>query len=139
MNANHQQGTSWVLTDVALVVRGPGLDPDDVTRRLNLRPTGVRRPGPDQRGALGGDDGQWRLQCDERTTRVFSEQFDTILTAAEPHARDMHELMANGNSVTLTVSGYVDNDSQITLTPEQMRRVARLGIPLTLSPSNSER
>ncbi|MET9377077.1 DUF4279 domain-containing protein [Streptomyces sp. NPDC003035] len=139
MNADHQQGAAWVLTDVSLVVRGPDLDPDEVSKKLNIEPTGTRPPGPSRWGPPGDVDGEWRLQCDERSTRVFPEQLDTILTAVEPHAEDVRGLLANGISVTLTIRGYVDNDSQIALTPEQMRRVARLGVPLALAPSTSER
>lgn len=139
MNSDHQQGASWVLTDVSLVVRGHDLDPDTVTGKLNLQPTGTRSPGPSRWGPPGDIDGEWRLQCDERSTRRFSEQLETILTAVEPHSEDLMELLANGISVTLTIRGYVDNDSQIILTPEEMRRVARLGIPLILAPSTSER
>jgi hypothetical protein len=139
VNADHQQGAAWALTDVSLVVRGPDLDPDEVTKKLNIQPTGTRLPGPSRWGPPGDVDGEWRLQCDERSTRVFPEQLDTILTAVEPHADDVRELPANDLSVTLAIRGYVDNDSQIALTPEQMRRVARLGVPLTLAPSTSER
>lgn len=70
---------------------------------------------------------------------MFPEQLDTILTAVEPHVDDVRELLANDLSVILTIRGYVDNDSQIALTPEQMRRVARPGVPLALAPSTSER
>ncbi|MGW7430153.1 DUF4279 domain-containing protein [Streptomyces sp. NPDC054861] len=139
MTADQQQGAIWALPDVSLVVRGPELDPEEVSRKLALQPTGTREPGPSRWGPPGDVDGEWRLQCDERSTRVFSEQLDTVLTAVEPHAGAVGELMADGLCVTLTVRGYVGNDAQIALTPEQMRRVALLGVPLTLAPSTSER
>ncbi|MFJ8670240.1 DUF4279 domain-containing protein [Streptomyces sp. NPDC093600] len=138
-DADHQRGGTWALPDVSLVVRGPELDPDEVTRKLTLQPTGTRPPGPSRWGRPGDVDGEWRLQCDERSTRVFSEQLDTVLTAVEPHSGAVSELLASGLSVTLTIRGYVGDDSRIALTAEQLRRVARLGVPLTLAPSTSER
>jgi hypothetical protein len=123
VNASDWQGATWVLTSVSLIIRGPNLDPD------------ARPPGRPPREL----DGQWRLQCDEHSTRIFSEQLDAVLTAAEPHSRYLNELLGSGLHVALTVRGYVDNDSQISLTSEEMRRVARFGIPLILKPSTSDR
>ncbi|MFF5971868.1 DUF4279 domain-containing protein [Streptomyces sp. NPDC012769] len=134
-----QHGARWTLTSVALVVRGPALDPDALTARVALRPTATRPPGPSRWGPPDDIDGEWRLQCDERTTRDFAAQLDTVLTAAEPYAEQWRALRAEGVSVALVVRGYVDNDSQLALTAEEVRRVARLGLPLTLTPSTSER
>ncbi|MBT2367124.1 DUF4279 domain-containing protein [Streptomyces sp. ISL-10] len=124
---------------MSLVVKGHDLDPDTVTSKLDLQPTGTRSPGHSRWGSPADINGEWRLRCDERSTRRFSEQLETILTAVEPHSKDLIELLANDISVTLTIRGYVDNDSQIILTPEEIRRVARLGIPVVFAPSTSER
>ncbi|MFI8965550.1 DUF4279 domain-containing protein [Streptomyces sp. NPDC053493] len=139
MDAERQDGARWTLTSVALVVRGPELDPEALTARLGLEPTGTRPPGPSRWGRPGDVDGEWRLQCDERTARAFAAQLDTVLAAAEPHRESWRALTAEGLSVSLVVRGYVDNDAQLALSVAQMRRVADLGLPLTLTPSTSER
>ncbi|MFZ4298145.1 DUF4279 domain-containing protein [Streptomyces cinereoruber] len=132
-------GTTWALPSVALVVRGPGVDPDAVTARLAIRPTATRAPGPAPWGPPDDIDGEWRLQCDERVVRDFAAQLDTVLAAAEPCRARLRDLAAEGASVGLVVHGYVDHGSRVALTPEQVRRIARLGLPLTLAPSTNER
>ncbi|NUK05622.1 DUF4279 domain-containing protein [Streptomyces lunaelactis] len=139
MNNDHQQGGAWVLTDVTLIIKGSELDPDEVTKELDIQPTAVRPPGPDRWGPPGEVDGQWRLQCNEHSTRILSEQLDTILTAAESRSNKLKAFLLEGFKVTLTIGGYADSDSQIILSPAELSRVARLGIPLILAPSLSER
>ncbi|MFF8601536.1 DUF4279 domain-containing protein [Streptomyces sp. NPDC015232] len=139
MSAEQQHGARWALTSVALVARGPELDPEALSARIALRPTATRPPGPSRWGRPDDVDGEWRLQCDERTTREFPAQLDTVLAAAEPYAEEWRALRAGGVDVRLVVRGYVDNDAQLVLTAGQTRRLAALGLPLTLTPSTSER
>ncbi|NUK20290.1 DUF4279 domain-containing protein [Streptomyces lunaelactis] len=124
---------------MTLAIKKGDLDPGEITRRLNLQPSAVRLPGPDRWDPRGDTDGQWRLQCDERTTKVFSEQLDVILSAIEGQAQILGALKVEGCNVELAVSGYGDNDSQLSFSNSEMARVSRLGIPLTLTPSLSER
>ena len=140
MGADRQDGTGWVLTSVALVVRGPELDPDALTARLApLRPTGTRPPGPSRWARPGDVDGEWRLQCDERTARDFATQLDAVLTAAESRRERWRELRDEGLSVAVVVRGYAGHDTRLALGAEELRRVARLGLSLSLAPSTSER
>ncbi|UUN27462.1 DUF4279 domain-containing protein [Streptomyces sp. FIT100] len=122
-----------------MIIKKSDLDPEAITQRLGIEPSATRAPGPDRWGPPGDTDGQWRLQCDERTTRIFSEQLDVILKAAEGCAQILAMLRSEGFEVTLVVRGYADNDSQLSIPAAGMARISRLGVPLTLRPSLSER
>jgi Domain of unknown function (DUF4279) len=139
MKSELRPGESWTLTDVTLVVRKRDLDPDAVTERLGLRPSSVRIPGIDRWDPKGETDGQWRFQCDERTTRIFSEQLDVVLRASERCARVLATLSAEGCTILLAIGGFADNDSQISFSAHEMVRISRLGIPLILTPNLNER
>ncbi|WP_328860944.1 DUF4279 domain-containing protein [Streptomyces sp. NBC_00306] len=139
MNQQARPGESWTLTDVTLLIQKPDLDPEDVTRRLDIQPSAVRNPGVDRWGPPGETSGQWRLQCDERTTRTFSEQLHFILAAAEGRTSVLQSLNAEGCEISIVIGGYAANDSQLSLTAAELIRLARLDIPLTLTPSLSER
>ncbi|MEW2081615.1 DUF4279 domain-containing protein [Streptomyces sp. NPDC005283] len=139
MSNDFRAGESWVLTDVALIIKKSDLDPDVITARLGLKPSAVRLPGPDRWNPRGDTDGQWRLQCDERTTRIFSEQLDSILRAAEGCHRILASMRAEGFDVMLAIGGYADNDSQLSFSASEITRISRLGLPLTLIPNLNER
>ncbi|MEV7870220.1 DUF4279 domain-containing protein [Streptomyces sp. NPDC088124] len=127
------------MTDVTLVVKKDDLDPDSVTARLGLQPSAVRLPGVDRWDPGGDADGQWRLQCDERTTRIFSEQLDVILRAAEGCARVLEMLRAEGCETTIIVSGFAGNDSQIVFSGDEMARISRLQTAVKIIPNINER
>ncbi|MFD7086550.1 DUF4279 domain-containing protein [Streptomyces sp. NPDC059896] len=139
MSVDSHDATSWVLTAVALIVKKSDLDPNSITERLALQPSAVRMPGVDRWNPEGSAAGQWRLQCDEHTTRVFSEQLDTILRAAEGCAGTLAMLRAEGCDVTITVRGFADNDSQVSFSADEMTRASRLKIPLKIIPSLNAR
>ncbi|MFJ5221833.1 DUF4279 domain-containing protein [Streptomyces sp. NPDC088400] len=124
---------------MTLVVRKSDLDPDAITERLGLQPSAVRMPGIDRWNPQGETDGQWRFQCDERTTRNFSEQLDVVLRASETCAQVLAMLSAEGCNVSLSIGGFADNDSQISFSAHEMVRISRLGIPLILTPNLNER
>ncbi|MER5806776.1 DUF4279 domain-containing protein [Streptomyces sp. NPDC002033] len=132
-------GNPWVLTDVSLVVKRGDLDPDSVTARLGLQPTAVRMPGLDRWGPPGEVDGQWRLQCDDRTTREFSEQLDNILISAERCAAQLKEMMAEGFEVYLAIYGFANHESRVFFSSLAISRIASLGVPLVLTPNLNER
>ncbi|MGY3680412.1 DUF4279 domain-containing protein [Streptomyces sp. TE33382] len=134
-----QAGGEWVLTDVSLVVKKSDLDPDTVTARLGLEPTAVRPPGQDRWGPPGEIDGQWRLQCDERTARKLSEQLDEILPLVERCAPQLREMMAEGFEICLAVHGFADNDSRAFFSSTVVSRIASLGVPLVLKPNLNAR
>ncbi|MFC9427807.1 DUF4279 domain-containing protein [Streptomyces sp. NPDC056987] len=124
---------------MTLVVKKDDLDPDSVTGRLGLRPSAVRLPGVDRWNPAGDTDGQWRLQCDERTTRIFSEQLDVILRAAEGCARVLEILRAEGCETFIVISGFADDDSQIVFSGEDMARISRLQTSVKIIPNVNER
>ncbi|MFE3142251.1 DUF4279 domain-containing protein [Streptomyces scopuliridis] len=134
-----RDATSWVLTTVALIVKKSDLDPNSVTEKLGLQPSAVRMPGIDRWNPEGDAAGQWRLQCDEHTTRAFPEQLDIILRAAEGCADTLAALRAEGCEVTIVVRGFADNDSQVSFSAGEMARVSRLNIPLKIIPNLNAR
>ncbi|MFJ2214936.1 DUF4279 domain-containing protein [Streptomyces sp. NPDC101062] len=139
MSGVRQPGESWTLTDVTLVVKKDDLDPDSVTARLGLHPSAVRLPGVDRWNPAGDTDGQWRLQCDERTTRVLSEQLDVVLRAAEGCSRVLEMLRSEGCETSIIISGFAGNDSQIIFSGEEMARISRLQTPVKIIPNVNER
>ncbi|MFJ2557707.1 MULTISPECIES: DUF4279 domain-containing protein [unclassified Streptomyces] len=139
MSDIRQPGDSWILTAVTLVVKKDDLDPDSVTERLGLIPSDVRLPGVDRWNPAGDTDGQWRLQCDERTSRILSEQLDVILRAAEGCTRVLEMLRAEGCETTIVISGFAGNGSQIIFSGDEMARIYRLQTPVKIIPNINER
>ncbi|WP_189943934.1 DUF4279 domain-containing protein [Streptomyces aurantiogriseus] len=129
----------WVLTDVSLVIKGRDLHPEEITPFLDIGPTGVRNPGPSKWGRPGEIDGQWRISCDERTSRNFHEQLDSILSTAERKRTELRQLAEQGYEVTVSLLGFSGNESTLALQPEEIKRIAILGFPLTVAASMNER
>ncbi|MFF7531980.1 DUF4279 domain-containing protein [Streptomyces bobili] len=129
----------WVLTEVSLVVKGRDLRPEEITLFLDIEPTGVRNPGPGRWDRPGEVDGQWRISCDERTSRDFHEQLDTILSTVERKQVELVHLAEQGYEVTVSLFGFSGNDSTLSLRPEEIKRIALLGFPLRVSASMNER
>ncbi|MQS39444.1 DUF4279 domain-containing protein [Streptomyces katsurahamanus] len=129
---------TWTLPEVALIIKGADLVPDRITERLGLEPTSSRLPGAN-RWFPGDTDGRWHFECDDRTTRIFSEQLDNVLSAVESRTEALASLRSEGYTVALTVWGYVDHDSQLAFSASDMARIARLNVPLSLSQSLSDR
>ncbi|WP_267242797.1 DUF4279 domain-containing protein [Streptomyces sp. PR69] len=132
-------GESWTLTTVSIEVETGDVDPEVVTQRLGLTPTGVWRPDAGIQSIKSEIGAYWLLECDDRTTRVFSEQLDEILKAAERVSSKLSELQDEGFAVALVIRGYADHDSQLLISASNMMRISRLGIPLVMQPSLSDR
>ncbi|WP_426569038.1 DUF4279 domain-containing protein [Streptomyces canus] len=129
----------WVLTDVSLVIRGGDLRPEEITPFLGVEPTGVRNPGRSAWDRPGEVDGQWRVSCDERTSRDFHEQLDSILSTVERKRTELRQLAERGYEVTVSLFGFSGNHSVLALRPEEIRRIALLGFPLRVAASLNER
>ncbi|WP_328737385.1 DUF4279 domain-containing protein [Streptomyces bobili] len=129
----------WVLTEVSLVVKGRGLRPEEITPFLDIEPTGVRNPGPDKWDRPGEVDGQWRISCDERTSRDFHEQLNDILAIVERKQVELAHLAEQGYEVTVSLFGFSGNDSTLSLRSEEIKRIALLGFPLRVAANMNER
>lgn len=129
----------WVLTDVSLVIRGRDLRPEEITSFLDIAPTGVRNPGPSKWDRPGEIDGQWRVSCDERTSRDFHEQLDSILSIVERKRTALRQLAEQGHEVTVSLFGFSGNESTLALQSEEIKRIALLGFPLRVAASMNER
>ncbi|MFE1192597.1 DUF4279 domain-containing protein [Streptomyces olivaceoviridis] len=129
----------WVLTEVSLVIKGRDLHPEEITPFLGLEPTGVRNPGPSKWDRPGEIDGQWRISCDERTSRDFHEQLDIILSIAERKRTELRQLTEQGYEVAVSLFGFSGNDSTLALESEEIKRIALLGFPLRVAASMNER
>ncbi|AYN40227.1 DUF4279 domain-containing protein [Streptomyces dangxiongensis] len=129
----------WVLTEVSLVIKGRDLRHEEITSFLDIEPTGVRDPGPGKWDRPGEIDGQWRISCDERTSRGFHEQLDNILTIAERKRVELRQLAEQGYEVTVNLFGFSGNDSTLALRSEDIKRIALLGFPLRVAANMNER
>ncbi|MFF1406341.1 DUF4279 domain-containing protein [Streptomyces sp. NPDC058294] len=129
----------WVLTEVSLVIKGRDLRPENITSFLGVEPTGVRNPGPSKWDRPGEIDGQWRISCDERTSRDFHEQLDSILSVAEGKRTELGQLVEQGYEVTVNLFGFSGNDCTLALQPEEIKRIALSSLPLRVAASMSER
>ncbi|MEU6599021.1 DUF4279 domain-containing protein [Streptomyces flaveolus] len=129
----------WVLTEVSLVIKGRDLHPEEITPFLAIEPTGVRNPGLSKWDRPGEIDGQWRISCDERTTRDFHEQLDNILSIAERKRTELGQLAEQGYEVTVNLFGFSGNDSTLALHSEEIKRIALLGFPLKVAANMNER
>ncbi|PRH77508.1 hypothetical protein C6N75_19915 [Streptomyces solincola] len=130
----------WAVPATDFIIQGSELNPDHVTAFLGIEPTKANPPGDDPWGPPGRQDGRWVLGCDEWSTRDLSEQLDTVLTPVEARSGLVHSLLAEpGVRAVIRISGYAENDAQIMLSAAEVLRLARLGVPLVLAPSLSER
>ncbi len=130
---------SWVLTEVSLVIKGRDLRPEEITSFLAIEPTGVRNPGLGKWDRPGETDGQWRISCDERTSRDFHAQLDRILSVAERKRTELRRLAERGYEVTVSLFGFSGNGSTLALQSEEIQRIALLGFPLRVVASMNER
>ncbi|MEV6721078.1 DUF4279 domain-containing protein [Streptomyces xanthochromogenes] len=142
----HQQSVAverapwpWVMTEAALIVTGPDMDPSVVTRELALDATSTRSPGFDRWDTTGSTDGRWRLEFDDDSSRDFSLQMDAVLSVAEEKRVEIESLTSQGNEAVLAVSGFAGHDCSLPFSAQQMARAASIGIPLVLIPNLNER
>ncbi|MET8766159.1 DUF4279 domain-containing protein [Streptomyces sp. NPDC004658] len=136
---NVREKRSWVLTEVSLVIKGRDLRPEEITPFLAVEPTGVRNPGLGKWDRPGETDGRWRISCDERTSRDFHEQLDRILSLAERKRTELRQLAGQGYEVAVSLFGFSGNDAALALRSDEIKRIARLGFPLRIAASMSER
>lgn len=130
--------SSWVLTSVSLNIEGKNLDPGEVTGRLGITPTGSVAPGEDFRDPESIV-GYWVLKFDEGYSRIFSEQLEAVLSAAEEGAEKIREMRREGRRVWVEVYGFSGNESKLSFSARDMARLAELGIPLRLTPNLNDR
>ncbi len=135
---SREEPAHWVLTDVSLVIEREGLDPGEVTARLGVSPTNSAAPGEDRRSANPAI-GFWMLECDERVSRVFSEQLKTVLEAAEVNVDELRRLQGEGCEVWISVYGFSGNESKLSFSAHDLARLAALGLPLRLVPNLNDR
>ncbi|GHI08117.1 DUF4279 domain-containing protein [Streptomyces cellostaticus] len=129
----------WVLTDVSLVVKGRDLQPEEITSFLGIEPTGVRNPGPSKWDHPGKVDGEWGINCNENVSRDFHEQLGNILSTVESKRTELAQLVERGYEVIVDIYGFAGNDCSLTLQPEELKRIARLGFPLWVAANMNER
>ncbi|MFI1764460.1 DUF4279 domain-containing protein [Streptomyces sp. NPDC020800] len=129
----------WVLTDVSLAVKGCDLQPEEITSFLGIEPTGVRNPGPSRWARPGDVDGLWGISCNERVSRDFHEQMDTILSVVENKRTELVQLTGRGYEVAVEIYGFAGNDCTLALRPEELERIALLGFPLRVAANMNER
>ncbi|MER7149663.1 DUF4279 domain-containing protein [Streptomyces lydicus] len=134
-DASMQAPQDWVLTDVALIIKSPGLDSTMLTRCLGITPTLVVEPGTDPRDPAG----EWRFQCDERTTRDFRQQLDIVLSSVEPKQGELQRLSSGGYDVHLRVYGFTHDEAFIGFSHEEWERISGLGVSLELAPNTNAR
>lgn len=128
----------WVLSDVELVVSKDDLNPQEVTERLGLTPTGTRLPGPSRWEPPGEEAGLWLFGCADRDLSL-AEQLNRVLDAVEPRVESLQGLLSDGFDVTLKLVGNVGRGAMTKLPEHAVARVAALGIPLDVSVSSSAR
>ncbi|WP_432001463.1 DUF4279 domain-containing protein [Streptomyces sioyaensis] len=139
MSAEPNTSHPWVLTDVSLIIKKVDLDPEAVSQRLGITATGVYRPEQGPQGRNRGREGIWRLQCDERTTRDFSEQLNTVLSATEEKRVEIRKLIMEGHEIHLSVYGFAGTGSVLPFSARDLDRISRLNLPLELSPNTNAR
>ncbi|MDF3302735.1 DUF4279 domain-containing protein [Streptomyces tropicalis] len=129
----------WVLTDVSLAIKGHDLQPEEITSFLGIEPTGVRNPGPSKWSRPGEIDGQWGINCDSNVSRDLHEQLGNILATAESKRTELVQLIERGYEVIVDIYGFSGNDCTLTLQPEEVKRIALLGLPLRVAANMNER
>ncbi|RIH61527.1 DUF4279 domain-containing protein [Streptomyces sp. SHP22-7] len=102
-------------------------------------PTSLSVPDADGRQAGLPQEGVWSLAVHKRYPGGVNEQFLELLAQIEPYSSGINRLAAQGYAITISVTGFMGNGSSFTLTPDVVSRMAALNVPLTVSPSTSDR
>lgn len=129
----------WTAATATLRVRKDDLDPDAVTSRLGLRPTGSRVPGPDRWDPEGDEAGLWLLDVGSWPKQSLAEQLEKLSAIAEAHTDEFRALIAEGCEVTVIAFGFTGGIAHLEISPECVRRFGAVGIPLHLDPSTNTR
>ncbi|RSS26596.1 DUF4279 domain-containing protein [Streptomyces sp. WAC08452] len=138
MQWDHEEG-AWAETGVQLVIRKDDLDPSLLAELIRTPPTSLSVPDADGRQAGLPQEGVWSLAVHKRYPGGVNEQFLELLAQIEPYSSGINRLAAQGYAITISVTGFVGNGSSFTLTPDVVSRMAALNVPLTVSPSTSDR
>ncbi|WP_181763956.1 DUF4279 domain-containing protein [Streptomyces albidus (ex Kaewkla and Franco 2022)] len=122
---------------MTLVVEGMNLDPGSVTERLGSDPTRSAAPGEDSQIPDGA--GFWGLDFGMGFSAEFHRQLSGALDFAEQRAGQLSSLQAAGHDVRLAVYGFSGNESKLPLSPEELGRLAGLGLPFRITPNLNQR
>ncbi|MDK1473072.1 DUF4279 domain-containing protein [Streptomyces sp. 549] len=128
----------WVLTSVALVVEEDSLNPEYVTEILQVQPTSSGKPSisPWWPEPLPGS---WAWEVNEHTSRDFTTQLNQALEIIEQKRGELKLLTNEGIDVYLHIYGFAGNNSAVTISGDQMRKLSLAGIPVLFSPNTNER
>ncbi|MGW3723764.1 hypothetical protein [Streptomyces sp. NPDC000851] len=127
MERGYAEG-DWVETDARLVIRKSDLDPDLPAETIPVVPS-----------ALNPEEGVWSLTVHAGLPEGTNGQLRQLLEAIEPFSARLTDLGDRGYEMSIRVSGFVGRGSAFTLTQDVVARLAALNIPLTVSPSTSDR
>ncbi|AKZ57413.1 hypothetical protein SAM23877_4368 [Streptomyces ambofaciens ATCC 23877] len=138
MQWDHEEGT-WAETGVQLIVRKPDLDSSLLSEVIRVPPTSLSVPEADSRRTDPPPEGVWALAVHKRYPGGVNEQLLKLLEQIEPYSSGINHLTAQGYELSISVTGFVGNGSSFSLTPDVVSRMAALNVPLTISPSTSDR
>lgn len=126
---------------IALFIIHPTIDPDEITRQLNLEAKNVHRVGAPRmtpKGTLLGGvyrDTSWRHTV-MHTTREqwFVHDVEALVARIEPHGDFLSRLKSTGGTIYINIDFMGDDgDFGDAIRPELLSRLVALGIDLGIS------
>jgi hypothetical protein len=121
--------TKYPSFHVRLAVVGDELDPDQITQRLNLKPTRTRRRGDAvqrPRATIVEKRGSWEVASRLPRERPLAEHIDDVLSVVESSAGGI-AAFAEEFEVWLLCAVYAERAPELGLTARQVGAIAKLG------------
>ena len=121
-------------TRASLRIFGEDLVPDEISSRLDLRPTQTHLRGQrkSERVSLAWKDSMWLLQSPLGTEEDLPRHLEWLLGKLEPKAGIVNEISAKFKMDFFCGFSSDNGQGGFTLSTELLRRLADIGIPITL-------
>ena len=130
------ESNEWLRFQIRLLIRHPSIDPDQITKTLQLAPhrahmVGTARKGP-KGHALPGlhRDSVWSQSFLEERNRFFFRDAKKLIDALEPHKAFLIDLEKEGGSVSLIFHLPGDVNIGDVLGWREMERLSAMRIDL---------
>jgi len=104
MDLNPSYESHIVKVAVAFEPTAPDLDPDDLSRILNVKPDDSAKPGDERRNYAGDllaphQEGWWKLSTEGKVqSKDINAHFNYLLDILLPHKEEILKLIANGET-----------------------------------------
>ncbi|MCQ4045979.1 DUF4279 domain-containing protein [Streptantibioticus rubrisoli] len=115
----------------SLVITKSDLSPDFISEKLSLNASFARLPG--ETPAFREGVGCWTYGYDESFSPSVEDQLQALSGQLESRRAALAELVSQGYSVQIDITGSVETGVALWLSPTILNRVKELGVPLSFT------